>query len=1299
MSLAGVLPRWSEVAEYRGLLDSLRRGLREVELSGLPASAVVPLGLALRRDLGRPVVFLTADWSSAESALDAAVAWLGGTEGICSFPAREFLPYAVVAQSPEVRADRLRTLAMLTRGSSAESPVLILPVTALRRQLVSPERFAAATAHVATGAAQVPAELAAQLASSGYERQSVVESRGAFALRGGILDVFSLTAEGPVRIEFAGDTVASIRMFALDTQRSLLPLDAIDIPPAREVPAPVGPALVQALDRIRVSLAGMLQRFSPERAESRERLRDRVEEDLASLQAGTSPERWESYLPLVYPPKSILEYVRVSGTRPVAVVLDAGAVAQSLVELSRQEESRLAGFLEDGRVLPEQAASFGLPLDWQADLGPGGVVYADALGRPMPGIRPQERLTIPGRQAPPFAGQWTLAALEMRRWQKSGYRIACWTASAERAEHLMRELNDAGIPAAAGSTRTANLVPGAVCVLAGSLPSGFEVPGLSLAVLSENELFGRRPRAARIRRSTSGARLQSYEDLQVGDFVVHGAHGIGQYLGTTTLTVQGKMRDYLVLRYDGTDRLYVPTEQISLVQKYIGGEGRQPRISRLGGGEWARTKERVKESVRRMAEELIALYAARQALEGHAFPPDTPWQREFEGAFPYEETPDQIQAIAEIKADMERRVPMDRLLCGDVGYGKTEVAMRAAFKAVMDGRQTAVLVPTTILAEQHLLTFSERFRGFPVQIRMLSRFRDRREQEETVTALRRGSVDIVIGTHRLLQGDIDFKNLGLLIVDEEHRFGVAHKERLKQLRQTVDVLTMTATPIPRTLQMAMAGIRDMSAITTPPENRYPIETFVLEWSPALVREALSRELARKGQVYYLHNRVQSIGGAYERVSTLAPGADIVVAHGQMPEEQLEAGMTEFWRGEHQVLLATTIIESGLDIPNANTLIVEDADKLGLAQLYQIRGRVGRSDRVAYAYFTYRRERALTEIANKRLSAIKEFTELGSGFKIALRDLEIRGAGNILGPEQHGFVASVGFDLYAQLLEEAVRELRGERLAPQSRVTVELRVDAFLDDAYIAEPRVKLDFYKKVHAASGEEELAEVEEELRDRFGPYPAGVAGLLRLARLRILAQQLGLLGVVQEGRSVTFTFPNYASALLQRLQGLSARFGRRLQLQASPKPMMRLSLDAEDDSTVLSSVEGCLQAVAAHAAVRAWKQELSSSAATGDADGETVRMAHRTSIPAAAPPSECDTAPAGDFRQRGDDRLAKAAGLRRIGSVPEFPPVGCIESRPSMPPKRIGPPVGRPLRAAPPPGLAIPKAAPRRRAGETHH
>jgi transcription-repair coupling factor (superfamily II helicase) len=1272
---------WGELAEYRGLADLVRRGVGELELSGLPAAAAVLLGLALRRDLGRPLVLLCADWSVAASAAEAAAAWSGSEQAVLSFPPREFLPYALVAQGPEIHARRLATLTALARVPE-EPPILVLPVSALRRQLPPPDVFRAAVLTLAVGQRHDPGALAAALARAGYERQPLVEGPGSFALRGGILDVYPLTAEQPLRLEFEDDRLVSLRTFSAETQRSAEAVPSAVVPPAREVPAPEGPRVAEAVARIRASLQALVSRLPAEEAEVRQRLEEGVGEAAEGLAAGTAAGLWENYLPFAYPPTSVLAHLRAAHRRPpLCLVLDAADALQAALELARHDESRLAGFLSEGRVLPEQAAAFGLPLDWRLDLGGGTVVYVDALGRGLPGVQSAERMAIPGRQAPPFAGQWTLALDEIRRWTRGGYRVLCWLGGTERAASVARELRDAGLQAVEQGPPGS----GQVGVVVGQLPAGFEVPGLRLAVLTERELFGRRPRPARVRRASPGARLQSYEDLQVGDYVVHTTHGIGQYLGTTTLTVQGKRRDYLVLRYEGTDRLYVPTDQIGLVQKYIGGEGRAPKVSRLGGGEWARVKQRVKESVRHMAEELLALYAARQTLRGHAFAPDTPWQREFEDAFPYEETPDQLAAIAEIKADMERPVPMDRLLCGDVGYGKTEVAMRAAFKAVADNRQVAVLVPTTILAEQHYLTFTERFRGFPVKIGMLSRFRNRKEQEETITGLRRGEVDIVIGTHRLLQDDVDFKNLGLLIVDEEHRFGVAHKERLKQLRQTVDVLTMTATPIPRTLHMALAGIRDMSTITTPPENRYPVETVVVEWSPTLVREAISRELARGGQVFYLHNRVQSIHEAYERLRALAPDADIVIAHGQMPEDELEAVMTEFWRGEHQILLSTTIIESGLDIPNANTLIVEDADKLGLAQLYQIRGRVGRSSRVAYAYLTYRKDRSLSEMAAKRLEALKEFTELGSGFKIALRDLEIRGAGNLLGPEQHGHVAAVGFDLYAQLLEEAVRELRGERQAPATRPTVELRVDAFIEDAYIAEPRVKLEFYKKVHAAASEADVRAVEEELRDRFGPYPAGVGNLLRLARIRVAAQELGLLGVVQEGRAVTFTFPNYASGLLARLGDLPARLGRRLRLRPSPRPLAELSLDGLDDATVLASVEACLQALAAHPEVRRWQATLAEATEAGRPEqAGDVEVTPAPAEPGPAPlasPSRAGEGSAADDRageRAAQERLARAHGLRPVEAPP---PAATPRPRPPA-----VPPPGRPVRATLPPGVALP-------------
>ena len=1278
-----LLDRWSGLPECSGLVDAVRRGERELAVSGLPAQAAVGLGLALGRATGRPVVLVTADGASAQSAAETASVWMDAP--CLLFPPREFLPYAVMAQGPEVHARRLRVLAELVAGGGSP-PVLSLPVTALRRQLAPVALFRSALRTVECGMALDPGKLARALAEAGYERQVVVEGPGSFAVRGGIVDVYPLTAEHPVRVECGDETVLSLRAFSADNQRSLEALETVLIPPAREVPAPRAERRDQALGRIAESLAAQRERLQGEQ-DAGGRLEAQVREDLQALAAGTAPGLWENYLPFVDAGHSVLDYLRERWPRPLLLVLDAGAATDALVALQRHEQTRLAGFLAEGRILPEQAEAFGLPGDWLHDVGQGAVVYVDNLGRSLTGVHPQEHFAVTARGAPPFGGQWQLALDGLRRWCRGQYRTVCWVSSAERAQWLVDQLREADITAVRHLSSEDPMPPGGVAVRVGHLPTGWEIPGIGLAALGEADLLGSRRRPSRVRRTPAGGRLDGYEDLAVGDFVVHATHGIGQYLGTQSLVVQNKTRDYLVLRYDGTDRLYVPTDQIALVQKYIGGEGRQPRVSRLGGAEWARTKQRVRESVRRMAEDLLALYAARQTLQGHAFPPDDVLQREFEDAFAYEETVDQLQASAEIKADMERPIPMDRLLCGDVGYGKTEVAMRAAFKAVSGGRQVVVLVPTTILAEQHYLTFTERFGQFPVTVRMLSRFRNRREQEETITALRRGAVDIVIGTHRLLQEDVSFKDLGLVIIDEEHRFGVAQKERLKHLRQTVDVLSMTATPIPRTLHMAMAGVRDMSVITTPPENRYPVETMVLEWSPALVREALTRELGRKGQVYYLHNRVRSIGEALDRLRHLVPDADVIAAHGQMPEEQLEQVMAEFWRGEHQILLATTIIESGLDIPNANTVIVEDSDRLGLAQLYQIRGRVGRSSRVDYAYFTYRRERNLSEVAQKRLEAIREFTELGSGFKIALRDLEIRGAGNILGPEQHGFVAAVGFDLYAQLLEEAVRELRHERQAPATRPSVELRVDAFIEDAYIAEPRLKLECYKRVHAANSVQDLAAVEEELRDRFGPYPPGVANLLRLGAITTQAQTLGLLGVIQEGRAVLFTFPNYAQAVLAGWRGPGGSAGRGLRVRSHPKPVVELALDGTDDATVLASVEGCLGALLADPTLRAWRQSLGDGAHTEEVDGAALGMV-RQAVPPPVLPAPAASRPVTEEPPRRTrppaavaartqqlerdvpDRLAARLGLQRVGSA-----------RP-----QTDPPAGKTLRPRPPAGLVLP-------------
>ena len=687
-------------------------------------------------------------------------------------------------------------------------------------------------------------------------------------------------------------------------------------------------------------------------------------------------------------------------------------------------------------------------------------------------------------------------------------------------DRLLTDLKDGEIDACREIDLQGRSLLANVMIGTGFLTGGFEFPSGKLVVVTEKEIYGQSHKLRRAKIANQTSKMDVFTDLKVGDYVVHVNHGIGRYLGLMSLDIDGIHKDYLQLKYAGEDKLYVPTDQVGLLQKYLGSEADAPKLSKLGGVEWHRAKNRVKEAVREMAGELLALYANRETLQGFAFNKDTVWQKEFEANFPYEETPDQLKAIQEVKKDMERSRPMDRLLCGDVGYGKTEVALRAAFKAVMDGKQVAVLVPTTILAQQHYKTFQERFALYPVKVEMLSRFRTPKEQRNIVANLAVGNIDIVIGTHRLVQEDVHFKDLGLVVVDEEQRFGVSHKEKLKQLKNNVDVLTLTATPIPRTLHMSLVGVRDTSILETPPENRFPVQTYVLEEDPLMIREAIQREIGRNGQVFFVHNRIAELDRIALWLSELVPQARLDIGHGQMREDELEQVMLRLMQGETDVLICTTIIESGLDISNVNTLIVKDANHMGLAQLYQLRGRVGRSNKMAYAYFTYRQDRVLNEVAEKRLAAIKEFTEFGSGYKIAMRDLEIRGAGNLLGPEQHGHIAAVGFDMYCRLLEDAVREAKGEETFSLVDTSIELPVEAYLPDDYVPDGNQKVELYRRISHFYELSEIDDVEEEMVDRFGDLPKPAKTLLRIASIKIAAGRLGVKALAGQAGYLKFQF-----------------------------------------------------------------------------------------------------------------------------------------------------------------------------------
>ncbi|MBO7339928.1 MAG: transcription-repair coupling factor, partial [Lachnospiraceae bacterium] len=782
------------------------------------------------------------------------------------------------------------------------------------------------------------------------------------------------------------------------------------------------------------------------------------------------------------------------------------------------------------------------------------------------------------RNVAPYNGSFETLVKDLTNYKKKGFRVILLSGSRTRAERLAKDLWDQGLSAVYTENQDREVNPGEVLTLYGHVARGFEYPLLKFVVLSETDIFGAEKKKKKRKKLYSGQKIQSFEDLKVGDYVVHESYGLGIYRGIEKVTSEGISKDFVKIEYRDGGNLYIPATGLHVIQKYASAEGAKlPKLNKLGGKEWTKTKEKVRGAVQEVAKDLVQLYATRQQSEGFPYGKDTVWQKEFEEMFPFEETEDQLAAIADVKADMESRKIMDRLVCGDVGYGKTEIAIRAAFKAVQEGKQVAYLVPTTILAQQHFNTFVQRMKDFPVRVELLSRFRTAGEQKKTITDLKKGLVDIVIGTHRLLSADVEFKDLGLLVIDEEQRFGVAHKEKIKKLRTTVDVLTLTATPIPRTLHMSLVGIRDMSVLEEAPEDRLPIQTFVCEYNEELVREAISRELARGGQVYYVYNKVHNIAEVTGRIQQMLPDANVAFAHGQMKEAELERIMYDFVSGEIDVLVSTTIIETGLDIPNVNTMIIHEPERMGLSQMYQLRGRVGRSNRTAYAFLMYRRDRMLSEVAEKRLAAIREFTDLGSGFKIAMRDLEIRGAGNLLGTTQHGHMEAVGYELYCKMLGDAVRKLKGEptREAAGDFVTqVDLDVDAFIPPQYIVNEEQKLDVYKRIASIENEKDKEEMRDELLDRFGTIPASAENLLRIALLRENAHKLYLTDVKGRPGQVTFTFRPDADIDPTGIPGLIERFGKQLTFTAYGNPYLtlkyqRAGLVETDEQQLLEKAE----------------------------------------------------------------------------------------------------------------------------------
>ena len=1085
-------------ARFARATDARHAGLRHVSYAALPHGVKTFLCAALVRASHERVVWIARDAEIADRVTEELQAWMGDPETVVSLEPRTSLAYE---RSELVRDESAARVAALARWRAGAARILVTSVQALFQHTLPPDALPEVPLRIGRGQRLAQGSVLRSLIELGYEAVPEVGGRGEFARRGGIVDLFPAGQPLPVRVEWFGDEIDSLRAFDPADQRGVGPIEETLLLPASEFIIPAD----DTAGRLRAGLGRLAGRLT-----------ESLQADLARLelgQVGDAAEIWSGLLA----PASGLDHLG-DAIWLVDEPADVDDVAQTL--WAQADERRTE--LERGGLLPKGwPDAYPTPRGWKRrrlEARTLGVTWESEADGAPPGGNPF------GWHEPLLsAGAITDLARTISRWRREDTRVVL---ASDQSARLSELLADADMMAAPVMALTDVPPPGGLALLARSLNSGFAGGPDRLVLVTDRELFGtvrvRRPRA--LRRVVPRDLL---ERLEPTDVVVHIDHGVARYAGLVRRGSGGEggeERDFLELRFAGDDRIWVPVEQIDRISRYAGGE--HPQISRLGGSEWQRAKTRVRRAVGDLAKGLLELYTARTKVRAHSFGEDTPWQGEMEAAFPYEETPDQARASLEVKADLRAEQPMDRLVVGDVGYGKTEVAIRACFKAIQDGTQVAVLVPTTVLAVQHLTTFGQRFAAYPISVRMLSRFVPPAEQHETLAGLAAGSVDLVIGTHRLLSRDVRFRDLGLVVVDEEQRFGVAHKERLKQLKTEVHVLTLSATPIPRTLNLALAGVRDMSVIETPPEDRLPIQTRVAEASAGLVRDAIDRELDRGGQVFFVHNRVETIEAQAEQLRRVLPRARIAVAHGQMPEGGLEKIMLAFARGEHDVLVCTTIIESGLDIPNANTIIIDRADTLGLAQLYQLRGRVGRSSRRAYAYLLYRRRERLSDIARKRLQAIFNASELGAGFQIALSDLEIRGAGNILGAEQHGHMAAVGFDLYTRMLSEAVADEKAQvegLPAPSTRVqtVIDLPVDAYLPDDYIPEEPQKLELYRRLGRVVTDSELAAVRAELEDRFGPVPAPVGRLLEVARLRYQAEEAGIASVSREGDRLVLRFP----------------------------------------------------------------------------------------------------------------------------------------------------------------------------------
>ncbi len=1120
-----------------------------VALSGMCDSGKLHFSTALGNDMPYKII-VTYDDKRARELYEDMKSFDNNT---FYYPAKDFIFFSADAYGNLIVRQRLDAISHLASG---EPFTMITTIDGLMDRLVPLSLIQENIRQISFDDTIDLDELTHYLISTGFERAEQVELTGQFAIRGGIIDIFPLNSDIPYRIELWGDSIDSIRTFDAQSQRTIESVDSVTIYPATEyilTEEQIHSGIEKLTKEMKKRENALRKAFQTEQAA---RLSSTIKEFTERLSISRTGVFLDSYMPYFYTKTSCLaDYFPKKDTlwfldEPLRLTERADAV-----ELEFRES--MASRIEGGYVLAGQADVFLSASSVFANLQTKKVFLMTTLEQKFKDFTPVAHFDIAMRNINSYNNQFELLTADLKRYKKERYRIVILCASRSRAMRLADTLaHDYDLNAFFTADQEHTLQPGEILLTAAPLHRGFEYPLIKFAVISESDVFGASVKKKKKKKSNyTGESIGAFHDLKVGDYVIHENHGLGVYMGIEKIVVDKTTRDYLKIEYEGGGNLFVPATQLDLIQKRGGNrldpESAKLKLNKLGSVQWTKTKSKVRTAVKDIAADLVKLYAARQAKSGFCYSEDTIWQREFEELFPYEETDDQLTAIEDTKKDMQSSKIMDRLICGDVGYGKTEIAIRAAFKAVQDGKQVAFLVPTTILAQQHYTTFTQRMKDFPVTIELLSRFRTRPQQKKVVDGLKSGHVDIVIGTHRLLSKDIVYKDLGLLIIDEEQRFGVTHKEKIKQIKENVDVLALSATPIPRTLHMSLIGIRDMSVLEEPPVDRLPIQTYVMEYNDEMVREAINRELARGGQVYYVYNRVNNIEEITGRIQSLVPDAVVRYAHGQMSERDLEKIMYEFINGEIDVLIATTIIETGLDIPNVNTMIIHDADKMGLSQLYQLRGRVGRSNRTSYAFLMYRRDKILKEIAEKRLSAIREFTDLGSGFKIAMRDLEIRGAGNILGAQQHGHMEAVGYDLYCKMLNEAVLLMKGEKTEEQDFETlIDVKIDAYIPPKYIGNEMQKLSIYKRIASISTEDEYRDMQDELTDRFGNLPSPVEHLLLVALLKARAHTAGITEITGDKFRLKLMMHSHAPVDVSRLNDYVSSFRGELKFSGGESP-----------------------------------------------------------------------------------------------------------------------------------------------------